>query len=198
VIGNCSLLLSFLWRVLCFQERWTNNLCFNWWADSPSWRSRERLLLDFPGAVCIIPLCETTVEALRICCCCLKEFTGCLSLFWESVCFRSWSNNHLALIGDGLSFRAQFLLVDSPVTLRILTLWDYLWSSAGLLLSFEGVSRPVLIVPLRARVCFRRRSNNNFVIILLLRLETDLNLSDRVLFVDSPVAVCIVTLWDYC
>jgi hypothetical protein len=190
----------FLWRVSCFQERRTDQQsCFNWWADSPSWRSRERLLLDFPGAVCIIPLCETTVEALRICCCCcLKEFTGCLSLFWESVCFRSWSNNHLALIGDGLSFRAQFFLVDSPVALRIITLWDYCWSSAGLLLSFGGVSRPVLIVPLRAHGCFRRRSNNYFVIILLLQLEADLSLSYQVLFVDSPVAVCIVTLWDYC
>ncbi len=191
----------FLWRVSCFQERRTNNLASTGGLTLLLQDHENGFFSIFPGAVCIIPLCETTVEALRICCCCcccLKEFTGCLSLFWESFCFRSWSNNHLAFIGDGLSFRPQFFLVDSPVPLRIITLWDYCWSSAGLLLSFEGVSRPVLIVHLRAHVCFPRRSNNNFVIILLLQLETDLNLSYQVLFVDSPVAVCIVTLWDYC
>lgn len=38
----------FLWRVSCFQERRTDQQsCFNWLADSPSRRSRERLLLDF-------------------------------------------------------------------------------------------------------------------------------------------------------
>jgi hypothetical protein len=199
VIGNCSLFLSFLWRVSCFQERRTNNLA--------STGGLTLLLEDhengffsifqvrfalFPCVKLLLKLCGSVVVVVW------KSSRGAYRCFERVFVSEVGAIIILLWLETDFPSQQQFFLVDSPVALRIITLWDYCWSSAGLLLSFEGVSRPVLIVPLRARVCFRRRSNNNFVIILLLQLETDLNLSDRLLFVDSPVAVCIVTLWDYC
>ncbi len=159
-----------LWESVCFRHRSKNNLVIS------NWRRTSFLQIGFCLSILqlhIIALCEATVEVLWGL---LLSFEGVhgpfLSFLWQSVCFRRRSDNNLVTVlllqlETNKFPSVRVLFVDSPVA-------DYCWSSAGLLLLFEGVHMSFLPF-LWESVCFRRRSNINLIIILLLQLETGIN-----------------------